>query len=479
MAQLALSVSSRLALLTVALVACSSSEPRERTDAGLDAGVGDGGDASTDAGGDTGMQVPAVVDAQGRAVYWLGVNAVGDAKDPPDFLPGLADEDYDLLGDWGVTLARVLVFWEAVEPAPGEYDDDYLATIRAEIDRLGSRGVDVLVDMHQDLFGRGFGSSGAPLWACPEENYETFVPTDPWFLNYLSPEVTACFDYVWTTPEVRDRFRQAWVHVAETVGDHPAVVGFDLFNEPYPGSLTSFEGQVMGPLFDEVGDALAVAAPAVRSFVEPAASFNLGLDTALSPLDPGRVFAPHYYPPFTESGTYAGDFESTRAALGLHERAAIRLGAPLVVGELGTRNDTDGADRYLGDAIDAVLALGGSPVVWALGRGGSTGFALLDEQGAPFPTAQALARPYAHRVAGRLASTSYDRGTGELAVAWLETGVSADTEIVLPRERYADVLVTSDDPVNSWSSDHRAAEGRLLLTVDHSRPRHSFRVAPR
>jgi hypothetical protein len=93
--------------------------------------------------------------------------------------------------------------------------------------------------------------------------------------------------------------------------------------------------------------------------------------------------------------------------------------------------------------------------------------------------AESIARPYAHRLAGRLASTSYDRATGELAVTWLETGVSAATEVVVPRELFADVGVTSDDPPGSWSFEHRVAEGRLLLYVDHARSEHAFRIAPR
>lgn len=461
------------------LAACSSDggpaglDAAAHADGAADAGEVDGGD-----GGAAGeLPVVPFVDARGRAVFWLGVNAVGDAKDPPDFLPGLADADYDLLATWGVTLARVLLFWEAIEPAPGEYDDVYLATIRDELDRLGARGIDVLLDMHQDVFGRGFGSSGAPDWACPEENYATFEWTDPWFMNYLSPEVTACFDHLWTTPELQERYREAWRHAAEVLGDHPAVLGFDLMNEPYPGSQARFEEDVLGPLYDEVAAALAAAAPGRASFLEPAVSFNLGLDTDLPPFAEGRVFAPHYYPPFTEGGAYEGDIDDVRAELALHVRAAVRLGAPLVVGEVGIRNDVGDADRYLADAIDAVLSLGGSPVVWALSRGGSGGFALLDEDGAPWPTAEALPRPYAHRVAGRLVSTSYDRANAELTVTWAETGVDADTEIVLPGEGFVDVAVTSDDPPGSWSWAHDAATRRLILAVDHALARHTFRIA--
>jgi len=52
------------------------------------------------------------------------------------------------------------------------------------------------------------------------------------------------------------------------------------------------------------------------------------------------------------------------------------------------------------------------------------------------------------------------------------------TEIVLPGEGFADVLVASDDPPDSWSSEHDAATRRLTLTVDHALAQHTFRIAP-
>jgi endoglycosylceramidase len=332
--------------------------------------------------------------------------------------------------------------------------------------------------MHQDVFGRGFGSDGAPAWACPAENYATFTWTDPWFMNYLSPEVTACFDWLWTTPALWDRYRDAWVHAAAALAGHSGVVGFDLMNEPSPGAQVSFDRAVLGPFYDHVAQGLAGVAPSARLFLEPCLSFNLGVDTRLPAFGAGRVFAPHFYPTFAGSDAYSGDLAQVQEALALHAAAAVRLGAPLVVGELGILHDAAGADRFVADAVDAVLALGGSPVVWALGRGGPGSFALLDESGEPYAVAEALARPYAHRLAGRLVATSYERATRTLEVTWDETGVDAPTEIVLPRAGFAAPQIESSDPPGSWSFELDAAGGRLRLLVDHARARHTFRIAP-
>ncbi len=436
----------------------------------------DGADVADGSDAPPAVAIPPLVDEQGRTVYYVGVNVCGTAKDPPDFLPGLADADLDRLVEWGVTLGRYLVLWEAIEPEQGVYDDAYLAAVRSDLDRLAARGVDVFLDMHQDVFGRGFGSDGAPAWACPAENYATFTWIDPWFMNYLAPEVIACFDWLWATPTMWDRYRDAWVHAATALADHPAVVGFDLMNEPSPGSQAEFDSLVLGPFYEHVAAGLATVAPGARFFLEPSFSFNLGIDTNLPPFGAGRIFAPHFYPLFAGDDAYTGDLSQVRAALAMHAASSVRLGAPLVLGEFGILNDATGADRYVADVVDATLSLGGSPVVWALSRGGLGRFALLDDAGEPHAFARPLARPYAHRVAGRLVSTSYDRASGSLEVTWDESGVSAPTELVVPPARFAALVVTSDDPAGSWTREDDAARGRVRLLVDHARARHTFRI---
>jgi endoglycosylceramidase len=468
----------RTVIFILLLAGCSGSSPD--SDAGDAGDAGDATDATdaADAEADGPPSFPPpLTDELGRAVYYVGVNLAGDAKDPPDFLPGLADADLDQLGEWGVTLARVLILWEAIEPADGTFDDAYLGAVRHDLDRLGARGVEAFLDMHQDVFGRGFGSDGAPAWACPAENYATFTWTDPWFMNYLAPEVTACFDWLWTSTAMWDQYRDAWVHAAGLLAEHPTVVGMDLLNEPAPGSQDAFERLVLAPFYEHVAEGLAAVAPGVPCFLEPVMTFNLGVDTRFLPFPPDRVFAPHYYPTFAGGEAYEGDIARVRADLAMHRNAAVRLGAPLVLGEVGILNDADGADRFVADVIDATLELGGSPLVWALSRGGPGGFALLDADGRPYAVAEALARPYAHRIAGRLVSTSYDRTTRTLDVTWEESGIAAPTVLVVPHPADCPDLVISSttDPDGTYSTAGGARPGRIELTVSPAVPVHSFR----
>ena len=66
--------------------------------------------------------------------------------------------------DWGVTLVRLGVMWEAVERKQGVYDEQYLEQIDSIIKRLGDKGIYTMVDAHQDLFSRDFCGEGVPLF---------------------------------------------------------------------------------------------------------------------------------------------------------------------------------------------------------------------------------------------------------------------------------------------------------------------------
>jgi hypothetical protein len=73
----------------------------------------------------------------------------------------------------------------------------------------------VVLDMHQDIYGEGFGGDGAPRWTCDESHYQKFTPTEPWYTNYVDPEVVACVDGFWQSETLRAHFHRAGVSVVE------------------------------------------------------------------------------------------------------------------------------------------------------------------------------------------------------------------------------------------------------------------------
>lgn len=140
----------------------------------------------------------------------------------------------------GFTLVRLGVMWAAVEPRPGEYDEAYLDWLASQLDLIHQSGMVALLDAHQDLYSQRF-SDGAPNWATLTS--KQYSPADLWSDAYLeSPAVHEALDAFWANATgpgdvgLQDRFAAMWAHVVHRLGDHPAVLGYDLLNEPAPGS---------------------------------------------------------------------------------------------------------------------------------------------------------------------------------------------------------------------------------------------------
>lgn len=107
-------------------------------------------------------------DAQGRYVFFNGVNVSGSTKVPASvdssgiptyvgkpFPLAKADRELRRLRDLGFDSMRLLVQWEGVEPVRrGEYDEEYLDYIREVVRIAGQYGIRVLMDFHQDMFTR-------------------------------------------------------------------------------------------------------------------------------------------------------------------------------------------------------------------------------------------------------------------------------------------------------------------------------------
>ena len=85
-------------------------------------------------------------------------------------MPSITRDEVRMLAErWGFNLVRFLVFWDAVEPVPGQYDGAYLDRVEQRLDWFHEAGILVLLDMHQDVYARRFCCDGAPEWAIRDD----------------------------------------------------------------------------------------------------------------------------------------------------------------------------------------------------------------------------------------------------------------------------------------------------------------------
>ncbi|MFW6049950.1 MAG: cellulase family glycosylhydrolase [Myxococcota bacterium] len=378
-------------------------------------------------------------DAFGGVVVLRGASLSADSKWSRDLLPPYGVEDLERLRrDFGMNAVRLLVFWEGIEPLPGVYDQAYLDALRDWVEKAGALDMHVIVDMHQDVYGRGFGHAGAPYWSCDADLYASFEPQEPWFLGYLQSEVGQCLDRLYQPGPTRAAFVAAWARLARALRGAGADLHYELLNEPFWGSLSAgeLERRVLPDLYQELVDVIRDVDDRASVLVQPSPATNVGVPTELaSPDRPDVGYAPHYYPPAVELGSgYGGEADALRSQVGVLCSDAERLDMPLVVGELGVRRNVRGAARYLGDLYGALDDARASAFFWSYGRGGRESYGMLDPEGEPSIQGRTVARPYLARTAGEPIRWEWDPDAAAFTAEWVEDGeVGGDTVVSIPR----------------------------------------------
>lgn len=377
-------------------------------------------------------------DSLGRIVVLRGVNLSTEHKKPP-YVGWHKAADFQKLSGWGFHSVRFLISWAALAPKPGVFDDNYLNEVEIRLNWAREAGLSVVLDMHQDVFGEGFGHNGAPRWACDEAKYAEHKKLEPWFLQYASPPVRDCFDRLWTDPALISAFVSAWRRVAERFASRPEVLGFDILNEPSPGNadLRDFEADLLLPFYLRVIDEVRQAAPHWVAFVEPSNTRNLGIPTKLPTLDRANVvYAPHSYDALAEQGK--GFDPAHRAALlmNVSELAdeARRMNAALWIGEYGGNEQHPGITEYMDAQYDAAALAGAGSMYWDGSRG--PGYGLFENDGTEKTKLfSALVRPYPRYVSGNALSFSFDENTSCMTTTYEPTG-TAPTVLFVPKTVY-------------------------------------------
>ncbi len=235
-----------------------------------------------------------IVDPDGRALVLHGVNMVNKVGSYKPGDTGFDADDAAFLAEQGFTTVRLGLIWKAVEPSPGEYDDAYLESVRQTTELLAAEGIWTMLDFHQDLYHERYQGEGAPDWAVQDNG----LPAQPQLgfpYNYLGmPALLRAFDNFLNNSKgpggvgLQDRYAQAWRHVAEFFQETPGVMGFDLFNEPWPGTLWTLCIPPLGcPTLDaklskfsqRATDAIRTVDQQTVVYYEPYGLFNGGAKT--------------------------------------------------------------------------------------------------------------------------------------------------------------------------------------------------------
>jgi endoglycosylceramidase len=320
-----------------------------------------------------------IVDTRGREVVLRGinVNALAEYWKGTRFRTVFPLEPRDPLRmrKLGFDAVRLLVSWSRVEPAPGRYDERYLARVRRTAARLTDARLYVIVDFHQDAWGPSLaarpgeacppgsepalGWDGAPAWA-------TLVPASvarcaPAGTRELSPAVVAAWSAFWDDERgpggvgIQRRYLRMVAHVVRGLaGDH-GIAGYDVMNEP--NAFGDDENAALSRLYARAVRAIRAAerrarAPRRLILFEPSVLWSATGRGAPPAFEADRdvVYSPHIY-----SGAFNGGTITAQAFTIALEEARGLGGPPVLSGEWGAaRGRTDYLaahlalqDRYL------------------------------------------------------------------------------------------------------------------------------------
>ena len=353
------------AVLLLALVACTSPGPQPEHDEPATKDVdtassGDLGTTTNDGDNPISEKLPRLRaeaghfrDGSDAVVVLRGLNVAGNSKVPP-FLPLDDVSQLDPLQQWGVNVIRLVFTWEAYEPTVGDYQQAYLDQLTTVVEGALDRGIYVIVDFHQDGFSRfladGCGD-GFPKWAVPK----SLKPDTPdnghncatWGIKMtLDSDVHKAFsDFYADSDGVRGRYLKLFGRLAEHFAKHPAVLGYDLINEPW-----GWETSEIGPLYEAVAKVIRATHPKAILFIEGHVTTNGGaIQTLLDkPKFDNFAYAPHFYDAaMLASHAWSGLSTVTDVGFQNMRAKAKQWNVPLFIGEFGAHANTIGGAAYM------------------------------------------------------------------------------------------------------------------------------------
>ncbi|MGI8461963.1 MAG: cellulase family glycosylhydrolase [Solirubrobacterales bacterium] len=435
-----------------------------------------------------------ITDAQGRVVVLHGANVVakGDPALPAD--RGFGADDAAFLAANGFNTVRLGVDFQSIEPAPGVYDDAFIASWVGQLGMLADHGIYTLLDVHQDQFGPKYVGNGLPDWMGIDNGLPN---TQQKFPNgyFANPAMNRAFDNFWAnaagpdgTP-LQDHYAEGLRRIAAAARDAPGLVGYDIFNEPWPGTewpscaqpagcapVAGFDARALTVFSKRAIAGIRAADGESLAFYEPNLIFDFGGRTSHGDVgddDAGFSFHDYCLPGAVGAPPQLGDACNVEEDLVFDNADAQSqaTGDALLLTEFGATEERPIFERLVRLADEHMVGWH----VWTYANyfsgGQSRNQSLVYDTTKPpqgdnvdEEMLDALARPYPQLVAGTPLAYGYDPDVRRFNLRYSTkladggpAGEALETEVFVPELQYG---------ADSW---HARVSGAEIAAVDAQR----------
>lgn len=412
-----------------------------------------------------------IYDQHNRIFVFHGVNISNYQKHSPGHEMWPEILDLLKLRRWGFSLVRYLVFWSEIEPTDGVYNDAYIDQVTSDLNSMRNSGIYTVVDFHQDLMAERFTGNGFPDWSVDQrikitipfigDIYKTvpfITPAwDPWSRNYLQPAVLTAFRNFWKSSSKKTKYLDAVQYTMNRIestipSTPPTLMGFDVMNEPFPGTTTSFESKVLTDFYADMWTRLNASALYSNMFYEPWMSTSSGLPSFLKfkPNSQRSVYFPHYYDVLVHEGRPYKWYNRNimEQAIKIKVEEAKKFGSPLVFGEFGAPPAVDGYLNYVGDFVNLADKYKCGWCYWSYDKYSNNNFGMLDDLGNPKPVMDKLVRVYPRNIAG--ANPTWGIVGKKFTLVYDSLPIAAPTNIYIPPD-FTGVTVTANGITTQWT----------------------------
>ncbi len=433
-------------------------------------------------------------DQYGRQLILHGLNS---GEKNPNADPWIRESDVEREDkEFGFNFVRYLIIWEGIEPQKDSFDENYLDRIEQRVNWYTSRGMYVMLDMHQDIYSSVFGGDGAPAWAVFTNGHPitTDNPLGAWFFKNIDPAVVAALANFWDYTrykELQDHYILMWKKVLERFKNNPNVIGYDIMNEPYGGdpikALTGdFEKNTLKKFYEKMIPAMRQVEPNKYLFFEPQSLYvNFGVTSNLPKVNDSRSvphlgYAPHFYPFFVEAtvGPYdAAAKQNSKDCFNSRTKEMNRHNCPMIIGETGLSPSTPGFGDYLNDMMNYLDSMQAGISYWFNGQGG---WAPLNADGSETPILQHLMRTYPKATAGRIRSFRFNPATKVFTMTFTSNAaISQPTEIFIPNRFYPAGWNLTVTGTTAYTQSLDAARQVLKFTTTENGKEITLEITPK